>query len=321
MPATGNSIGWRLAVYVAALLLATSQLAVPLVNWFATLVVVPRAAADGFLDGIPSTSRTLVVVPTFLSTIAGIDDLVDALEVRFLANRDSSLRFDLLTDFPDAAAETLPSTKRCCFMRACVSKVSTGNTAATRSSLFHRPRRWNAGERVWMGYERNKREAIRPELAASKGASESATERFSLVVGDTEALADTRYVVTLDTDTQLPRDAARELVGTMAHPLNRPGYDPARQRVCKGYGILQPRVSPSLPGTSRSRYAGLYSGDSGIDPYTRTVSDVYQDLFGEGSFIGKGIYDVDAFEQALNGRPRESDPQPRSPGGLLCAPG
>ena len=152
------------------------------------------------------------------------------------------------------------------------------------------------------GVRAQAREAIRPELAASKGASESATERFSLVVGDIEALADTRYVVTLDTDTQLPRDAARELVGTMAHPLNRPGYDPARQRVCKGYGILQPRVSPSLPGTSRSRYAGLYSGDSGIDPYTRTVSDVYQDLFGEGSFIGKGIYDVDAFEQALNGR-------------------
>jgi len=303
LPATGNSIGWRLAVYVAALLLATSQLAVPLVNWFATLVVVPRALPRmDFSTGIPSTSRTLVVVPTFLSTITGIDDLVDALEVRFLANRDSGLRFGLLTDFPDAAAETLPSDEALLLHARLRVEGLNGQYGGDTFYLFHRPRRWNAGERVWMGYERKRGKLSDLNWLLRKGASESATERFSLVVGDSEALADTRYVVTLDTDTQLPRDAARELVGTMAHPLNRPGYDPARQRVCKGYGILQPRVSPSLPGTSRSRYAGLYSGDSGIDPYTRTVSDVYQDLFGEGSFIGKGIYDVDAFEQALNGR-------------------
>ena len=303
LPATGNSIGWRLGVYVAALLLATSQLAVALVNWFATLVVVPRALPRmDFSTGIPSTSRTLVIVPTFLTTIAGIDDLVEALEVRFLANRDSSLRFGLLTDFPDADAETLPSDEALLLHARLRVEGLNGQYGDDIFYLFHRPRRWNAGERVWMGYERKRGKLADLNWLLRKGASESAAERFSLVVGDIEALADTRYVITLDTDTQLPRDAARELVGTMAHPLNRPGYDPARQRVCRGYGILQPRVSPSLPGTSRSRYARLYSGDSGIDPYTRTVSDLYQDWFGEGSFIGKGIYDVDAFEQALNGR-------------------
>ena len=110
------------------------------------------------------------------------------------------------------------------------------------------------------------------------------------------------YVITLDTDTQLPRDSARQFASAMAHPLNRAHYDEDRQRVVAGYGILQPRVASSLPGTNRSRYARMCGSEPGIDPYTRAVSDVYQDLFGEGSFIGKGIYDVDAFEQALNGR-------------------
>ncbi len=149
-----------------------------------------------------------------------------------------------------------------------------------------------------MGYER-KRGKLADLNALLRG---GAGDRFSLVVGDTAVLSDVKYVITLDTDTQLPRDAARQFVGAMAHPLNRPRYDEAKRRVAEGYGILQPRVAVSLPGTNRSRYARLYGGEPGIDPYTRAVSDVYQDVFGEGSFIGKGIYDVDAFEQALGGR-------------------
>ena len=122
------------------------------------------------------------------------------------------------------------------------------------------------------------------------------------MVGETAVLSNVKYVITLDTDTQLPRDSARQFVGAMEHPLNRARYCHDRQRVCEGYGILQPRVAVSLPGTNRSRYARLFGSEPGIDPYTRTVSDVYQDLFGEGSFIGKGIYDVDSFELALKGR-------------------
>ena len=131
-----------------------------------------------------------------------------------------------------------------------------------------------------------------------------------------------KYVITLDTDTQLPRDSARQFVGAMAHPLNRARYDEDKQRVCEGYGILQPRVAVSLPGTNRSRYARLYGSEPGIDPYTRAVSDVYQDLFGEGSFIGKGIYEVDAFERVAQGSlSREPDSQPRSSGRMLRAGG
>ena len=149
-----------------------------------------------------------------------------------------------------------------------------------------------------MGYER-KRGKLGDLNALLRNGS---TDAFSLIVGDTRELANVKYVITLDTDTQLPRDAARELVGAMAHPLNRAQYCEPVERVCEGYGILQPRVGACLPGARQSLYARVFGSEPGIDPYTRAVSDVYQDLFGEGSFIGKGIYDVDAFEHALQGR-------------------
>ena len=149
-----------------------------------------------------------------------------------------------------------------------------------------------------MGYER-KRGKLAELNSLLRGGGQDC---FSLIVGATDVLSSVKYVITLDTDTQLPRDSARQFVGAMAHPLNRAHFDEERQRVTEGYGILQPRVAVSLPGTNRSRYARLFGSEPGIDPYTRAVSDVYQDLFGEGSFIGKGIYDVDAFERSLKGR-------------------
>ena len=149
-----------------------------------------------------------------------------------------------------------------------------------------------------MGYERKrgKLEELNSFLRGRPG------DYFTRIVGRTAILRDVRYVITLDTDTQLPRDSVRQFVGAMAHPLNRPIYDSTKQRVTQGYGILQPRVAVSLPGTNHSRYARLWGGEPGIDPYTRAISDVYQDLFGEGSFVGKGIYEVDAFEHALDAR-------------------
>src|SRR2546422_1142196 len=149
-----------------------------------------------------------------------------------------------------------------------------------------------------MGHERKRGKLADLNFLLRSGS----TDRFLLVVGGTGILSTVKFVITLDTDTQLPRDAARQLVGAMAHPLNRARYDAGRKRVAEGYGILQPRVAVSLPGTNRSRYARMFGNEPGIDPYTRAVSDVYQDVFGEGSFIGKGIYDVDAFERSLHGR-------------------
>lgn len=302
--AVGTPLWGLLAIGILALL-AGSQLAVALANWLATLLVTPHALAKmDFSKGIVPTARTLVVVPTMLSSAENAEDLIEALEVRFLANRDECLHFGLLTDFRDAHQESFAADAP--LLQLAKTRIDELNAkyggAADVFFLFHRSRQWNPEEGVWMGYERK-----RGKLAAlnsllrggERGISDNA---FALVVGDTTILSAVKYVITLDTDTQLPRDAARQFVGAMAHPLNRPGYDAVKQRVTEGYGILQPRVAISLPGTNRSRHARLYGGETGIDPYTRVASDVYQDVFGEGSFIGKGIYDVDAFEQALGDR-------------------
>ncbi len=314
-----------LALPILLFLLATSQLAVSIVNWLVTLLVKPRPLPRmDYSEGIPPSVRTLVAVPTLLTDAASAEKLLEALEVRFLANRDANLHFALLTDFPDAYQETLSSDDALLQLaRDGINSLNRtygdkGESSGDIFYLLHRPRRWNAQQRMWMGRER-KRGKLGDLNALLRG---HAGDAFSVIVGDIEPLSQVKYVITLDTDTQLPRESARQLVGAMAHPLNwpqfdRPRFDPTqagssdsnsprratpRHAVTAGYGILQPRIAVSLPETRRSPYARLYSGEPGLDPYTRTVSDVYQDAFGEGSFIGKGIYDVDAFESALANR-------------------
>ena len=297
----GGLHNWQLALIGVLSLLGGSHLAVALVNRLSTFLVMPHLLPRmDFSKGIPPESRTLVVIPTMLTSIQNIEDLVEALEVRFLANRDQNLHFGLLTDFLDAPEETTPEDEpllQCALKRIGELNEKYGSANGAPFFLFHRPRRWNPRERIWMGYER-KRGKLADLNSLLRGGS---GDHFSTVLGETSVLSNVKYVITLDTDTQLPRDSAWQLVGSMAHPLNRALYDEDKQRICEGYGILQPRVAVSLPGVNQSRYARLFGSEPGIDPYTRAVSDVYQDLFHEGSFIGKGIYDVDAFEKAING--------------------
>ncbi len=303
---SGGLHGWLLALTGILSLMCASQLAVAVVNWLATLLATPHPLPRmDFSKGIPQESRTLVIVPTMITSSQNIEDLIDALEVRFLANRDDHLHFGLLTDFRDALEETLPEDEPLLLQaRQRIEELNEkyGNSASDTFFLFHRPRRWNPRDRIWMGYERKRGKLADLNWLLRAGAHADPGERFSLVVGETAILANVKYVITLDTDTRLARDSAWQFVGAMAHPLNRPLYDEDKRRVCEGYGILQPRVAVSLPGANQSRYARMCGSDPGIDPYTRVVSDVYQDLFGEGSFIGKGIYDVDAFERATDGR-------------------
>ncbi|MDD5169178.1 MAG: glucoamylase family protein [Syntrophales bacterium] len=299
---TGGLRGFWLLPLSIVLLLSVSQLAVALVNWLTTRLVAPQSLPRmDFSKGIPRENSALVVVPTMIIGTESIEHLMEALEVRFLANRDDNLRFALLTDFRDASEETLPDDVP--LLQFARQRIEVLNEKYRQSEndtffLFHRPRRFNPQDRIWMGYERKRGKLAELNSFLRNGRRDC----FSLIVGNTKGLERVKYIITLDTDTQLPRDAARQLVGAMAHPLNRPHYDENRQRISTGYGILQPRVAVSLPGTNRSRYARMWGSDAGIDPYTRVVSDVYQDLFGEGSFIGKGIYDIDAFERALKGR-------------------
>ena len=294
--------GWLLAAVGLLSVLCASQLAVSLVNWTIPLFIAPRPLPRlDFSEGIPPEFRTLIVVPTIFGNEEDLEELVEEMEVRFLANRDEGLHFGLLTDFPDAASERLPGDETLLILaREKVEglNVKYGSRGNSRFFLFHRPRRWNARDRIWMGYER-KRGKLTELNSLLRGEGK---ENFSLIVGEEDLFPNIRYVITLDSDTQLPRDAAWKIVAAMAHPLNQAVYNEKKQRVTDGYGILQPRVDISLEGSNKSRYARLHGNDLGIDPYTLASSDVYQDLFGEGSFIGKGIYEVDIFAKALNGK-------------------
>jgi len=298
----GGLQGWQLILIGILFLLCTSQLAVSLINWLSTLLTPPKPLPRmDFSKGIPAELRTLVVIPAMLINEQNVKELIESIEVRFLANRDDNLHFSLLSDFQDSDQETLPGDES--LVQLAQKKIEGLNDKYNGLHnntffLFHRPRQWNPVERLWMGYERKRGKLEELNSLLRDGAK----DRFLLIVGKTEILSQVKYVITLDTDTQLPRDSARQLVGAMAHPLNHAHYDEGKLRVSEGYAILQPRVAVSLPGTNRSRYARLYGSQPGIDPYTRAVSDVYQDVFSEGSFIGKGIYDVDIFLQALKGR-------------------
>ena len=246
--------GWLLGMMGILSILGASHLAIALVNWLATLLVRPQPLPRlDFSKGIPREFSTLVVVPTMLTSPENIAALMEALEVRFLANRDENLHFGLVTDFRDAPEETQPEDEPLVNLARQGIEELNEKYRSSKGDIFflwHRPRRWNPSERIWMGYER-KRGKLAELNAFLRGGSRDC---FSLVVGDIAVLAGVKYVITLDTDTQLPRDSAWQLVGAMAHPLNRPWFDEDKQRVCEGYGILQPRVAVSLPGTNRSRY-------------------------------------------------------------------
>ena len=304
LDSAGGALGrGGLAVLAVALgVVAFSELGISLVNWLATQRVMPRTLPRmDFSQGIPAHARTLVVVPTMFGDTATLAALAEALEVRFLANRDDHLAFALLTDFFDADAAVLPDDEA--LLEAARREIDALNLRyapedGNRFFLFHRPRQWNPREGRFMAHERK-----RGKLAALNRFLRRGTgDDFLRIFGNTDRLGHVRYVITLDTDTQLPRDAGRKFAGTLAHPLNRARFDDKRGCVVRGYGILQPRVGTSMSGQRRSWYARIHGTEPGIDPYTRAVSDVYQDLFAEGSFVGKGIYDVDAFEHALDGR-------------------
>ncbi|NLC24387.1 MAG: cyclic beta 1-2 glucan synthetase, partial [Oxalobacter sp.] len=282
-------------------LIASSQLAVSLVNWIAMLAApsVPLPRMD-FSKGIPDGCETLIAIPCMLINKENIDKLCETLEIHYLGNRDEKLHFCLLSDFLDADTGSAATDDELVqYVKEKIEELNRQykNDDSTPFWLLHRPRRFNDRENVWMGYERK-----RGKLEELNAFLRRRSSGFSVRIGDFRHVERIRFVITLDSDTHLFRDTARQFIATLAHPLNRAVYDEKDHVVTRGYGILQPRVASSLPGRHASIYERLNSGDAGIDPYTRTVSDVYQDLFGEGSFIGKGIYDVDAVSYALNGR-------------------
>ena len=284
----------------------------------AAIALVNRGVTRGFgasilpglalRDGVPSHLRTIVVVPTLLTTRAALEDQIERLEIHHLASPEGDLYFALLSDWMDAATENVQGDDA--LLDAAIEGIARLNrrhgptTSSDRFLLLHRRRVWNEGEGRWLGWERK-----RGKLHELNQLLRGSTETTFLPIGGRPPVppAGVRYVITLDADTRLPRETARRLVGKMAHPLNHPRFDASAGRVVEGYAVLQPRVTPSLPiGREGSLFQRVFSSPSGIDPYASAVSDVYQDLVGEGSYAGKGIYDVDAFEAALAGRVPEN---------------
>jgi cyclic beta-1,2-glucan glucanotransferase len=287
------------AVAVLLALIPASELAVLLVQRLVALLVPPRRLPRFDLDGgVPGDARTMVIVPTLLGSVAGVEHLLEHLEVQALGNIDAHVHFAILSDFRDALEPELAGDGE--ILAAARSGIEALNRrhASDRFFLFHRARRWNPKEGVFMGWER-KRGKIEEFNRLLRGATDTS---FTVQLGNLALLPSVRYVLTLDSDTRLPRNVARSLVGIISHPLNRPVFDPSVGRVTRGYGILQPRISVTHSSAAGSLFARVYAGHTGVDPYTTAVSDTYQDLFGEGVFTGKGLYDVDAFSAAVEGR-------------------
>jgi cyclic beta-1,2-glucan synthetase len=323
-------------VLVIALSVPILTVSASLVNWLITLGVKPRILPKlNFTDGIPAPFRTLVVIPTLITNHREIDDLTRQLEMNFLRNSDTGLLFALLTDFGDADSETLPEDEELIrYASATIENLNTkyshsiseGDTTTDSSAsqtykvgnlardeqtqrpntqgaqlfyFLHRKRLWNQSERRWMGWERKrgKLHELNRLLRGDKGTSFLTISDGTLGWAELQCV---RFVITLDADTILPRGAARRLVGTLAHPLNQAKFNTATGQVSSGYTILQPRMEIHPRSANYSWFTKIFAGDTGLDLYTRVVSDTYQDVFGEGSYVGKGIYDIDAFERSVD---------------------
>ncbi|MCC6165940.1 MAG: hypothetical protein IT329_01820 [Caldilineaceae bacterium] len=310
-----GAAGWQMAVALVLGIVPALTVAVSLVNWGLTQLLPPRILPKLELEaGVPAAARTMVVIPGMINRTQDVDDLFRQLELHYLRNADPNghVTFAVLTDFGDAEAETLPDD---------AALLAHAQETAARLNrqypgrpfyFFHRKRLWNSSEGVWMGWERKRgklhefNRLLRISVDAATGKHSTHDTSFVAAEGDLTILPGVRYVITLDADTVLPRDAARRLVATLTHPLNRAEFDPVSGRVVAGYTVLQPRTEINATSANRSLFTEIYAGDVGIDLYTLAVSNVYQDLFGEGIYVGKGIYDVDAFERSLEGRVPEN---------------
>ena len=294
--------GWALFGSALVLLLPATQAAVELVNYLVTTVLNPHPLPKlDFSKGVDSASATIVAIPTLLINEKQIRQLVDDMEIRYLVNRDANIYYALLTDLPDTAEPVGETDRRVDLAIELINGLNQkyGSLPFGGFYLFHRHRIFNPREGAWMGWERKRGKLLDLNQYLRDG-----FDPFPVKAGDFNKLTtkNIRYVITLDSDTQLPRYSAQRMIAAMAHPLNRPLIDPERNIVTEGYGILQPRVGISVHTSATSRLARIYSGQTGFDIYSRAVSDVYQDLYGEGIFTGKGIYDVDALRAVLEKR-------------------
>lgn len=294
---------WAWAIVLA--LLPVSAVAVGLVDWLVTHLIppvtLPKLASR---HGLPADCPTVVVIPALLTRPDEVDRLLAQVEVNIQGNHDPQLSYVLLTDFADASARSVPEDAGLVARAAAgVRRLNReyGGPLGTSFHLLHRERTWNPAEGCWMGWERKRGKVTEfNQLLLGKGSGQ-----LQVVAGAASRFRNARFVITLDADTALPPGTAGRLVGTMAHPLNQPEWD-AEGRVTAGYTVLQPRIEVEPSAGEDTLFGRVFQGDTTLDLYSRAVSDVYQDLFDEGTFVGKGIYHVAGFERSLAGRVPEN---------------
>ncbi len=293
---------WQFILFVIILTIPAVEWSLRQLHWFLMRIFPPLPLLKlEFRDGIPTEASTMVVIPTIINSVGTAIELAHRLEIYHLANPDPHIYFALLTDFPDAPQEEMPEDTA--ILNAALESIAELNVRYPHPEgsyfhLFHRRRLWNPGEGKWMGWERKRGKLVEFNALLSGDSQTS----FNITGGDDLCLSTIRYIITLDSDTQLPRDAAFRLIGALAHPLNAPVLNSEKSQIISGHGLLQPRISVSNASTNRSFFASLFGGRSGIDVYSGAVSDPYQDLFLYGIFTGKGIYDVRIFHQLLGKR-------------------
>ncbi len=294
---------WHLVVIGLVSLVPASSVAVNLVNSILTTTLPPRTLPKmDFRKSIPRQFRSIVVMPSLLTSCDELAFLLQQLELHYLANKDKNIGFVLLTDFGDAPKENLPEDQIC--LQAAIEGISNLNETYRSDDgrrpfyLFHRLRQWNSQEDAWMGWERKRGKLVDFNRFLLEGFLDS----FDTIIGDLDYMRSIRFVITLDSDTVLPRESAKSLIATMAHPLNQAEFEGDTSKVKRGYTILQPRTEVKPTSVVKSLFTRVFAGDLGLDLYTRAVSDIYQDLFGEGIFVGKGLYDVAAFHRSLENK-------------------
>ncbi|WP_411679001.1 GH36-type glycosyl hydrolase domain-containing protein [Clostridium thailandense] len=290
---------WRYVVIILAALIPSSEIVISIFNWSISKLIEPSFIPKiEFKDTIPEEFSSMVVIPTLLNNESRVKSLVNDMEVYYLANRDKNLYFALLGDFKDSKNEQEENDTN--IIEAALKSIKELNEKYSENDedifyFFNRYRQYNPKEEIYIGWER-KRGKLTEFNNLVKGRKDTS---YNVSSGSIEKLNKLKYIITLDADTQLPRGSARKLIGAMAHVLNKPYLDNEKKKILRGHGLMQPRVGVSTLSSNKTLFSKIFSGESGIDMYTNAVSDVYEDLFNEGIFTGKGIYDIEVFNTVL----------------------
>lgn len=295
---------WKYIVTAFAIIIPCSEIVNSILNYSINHLVSPKFIPKvEFKTGIPDNLKTLVVIPTILSDVNRASELIDALETYFLANNEKNLYFAILADFKDSKNEREPEDDA--INNAALEKIKNLNSKYKKEDifyLFNRRRTYNPKQGIWLGWERKRGKLMElNELLMGKKDTD-----YNVISGDIRKLQQIKYIITLDSDTKLPRDAAKRLIGAMSHVLNRAHFNDEKSKVSRGYGIMQPRISIDTVSANKTFYSKIFSGETGIDTYSMAVSDIYQDLFMEGIYTGKGIYDAEAFQKVLEGKIKDN---------------